>query len=489
MGSPSAENHKSSIHLCSIPYSSDRSLRSNGLVLYETNFSSKSSSDRAIPSSDPYNFALTELREYECSIALNVSSACTFCGISVMLKHTKTRCAFFGLAKTLADGHSEVHIAGKFPGGDYVLTLYVDTVNNADLLGRTVAANGCTELSFDGQVVEYDMFRKKRADGPSFTQGIAVKASGPCQHSPRTWTCDGAMHSWGRFEDIYTLIGKPSHLRGNKVQEKCLHVHFIGDSLTRNLYYEFVSYETQHELVSMDFPRRMAFGCSTYQYHQALGFQPSYHQERETEEIDKEDPSTNQPPGSNNTATPPASLRPSQCLSYSDASLVKRETTRAAHLGYEILESLLQDIRHDPQAVLVIGLGMWHKVGYVLGSNDDLFLRNVQLLNATFRGPVIHLLTPSLTLGEGNSYDSSYRRMAEAERAKEVLSSSRYPNQRYLDAFTLSAGRLDRFYDRVHYFCDPNPKYKHTLADFPPTIAAALNEELRDNILGLKSFS
>jgi len=158
MGSPSAENHKSSIHLCSIPYSSDRSLRSNGLVLYQANFSSNSSSDRAIPSSDPYNFALTELREYECSIALNVSGACTFCGISVMLKHTKTRCAFFGHAKTLTDGQSEVHIAGKFAGGDYVLTLYVDTVNNADLLGRTVAANGCTELSFDGQVVDYDMF-------------------------------------------------------------------------------------------------------------------------------------------------------------------------------------------------------------------------------------------------------------------------------------------------------------------------------------------
>jgi len=255
------------------------------------------------------------------------------------------------------------------------------------------------------------------------------------------------------------------------------------------LYYEFVSYETHHELVSMDFPRRKAFGCSTYQYHQALGFQPSYHQEMETEEMDKEDPSTKQPPGSNNTATPPASLRPSQCLSYSDASLVKRETTRTAHLGYEILESLLQDIRHDPQAVLVIDLGMWHKVGYVSEAHDDLFLRNVQLLNATFRGPVIHLLTPSLTLGEGNSYDSNYRRMAEAERAKEVLSSSRYPNKRYLDAFTLSAGRLDRFYDSGHYFCDPNPKYKHTLVDFPPTIAAALNEELRDNILGLKSIS
>jgi hypothetical protein len=64
-----------------------------------------------------------------------------------------------------------------------------------------------------------------------------------------------------------------------------------------------------------------------------------------------------------------------------------------------------------------------------------------------------------------------------------------YPNQRYLDAFTLLAGRRDRFYDRVHYFPEPNPKYKHTLADFPPTIAAALNEELRDIMLGLKSFN
>ena len=337
---PKSTTHPS---MCSIPYSSDRSLRTNGLVLYQTNFSSNSSSDRATLSSGPYNFALTELREYECSIALNVSSACTFCGISVMLKHTKTRCAFFGHAKISEDGQSEVHIAGKIPGGEYVLTLYVDTVNNADLLGRTVAANGCTELSFDGQVVDYDMLRK-RADGPSLTQRIDVKASGPCQHSPRTWTCDGAMHSWGRFEDVYTLVGKPSHLRGQKVQEKCLHIHFIGDSLTRNLYYEFVSYETQHELVSMDFPGRMAFGCSTYQYHKAYGFHPSYYQEGEVEERGKDDPSNKQPPGNNNTAKPPASLRPSHCSSYSDAALVNREISRAAYLGYKILESLLQDI-------------------------------------------------------------------------------------------------------------------------------------------------
>ena len=127
-------------------------------------------------------------------------------------------------------------------------------------------------------------------------------------------------------------------------------------------------------------------------------------------------------------------------------------------------------------------------MGYVSEAHDDLFLRNVQLLDATFPGPVIHLLTPSLTLGDDNSYDSNYRRMTEAERAIEVLSLSLYPNQRYLDAFTLSASRRDRFYNRVHYFCDPNPKYKHTFADFPPTIAAALNEELRDIILGFKSF-
>ena len=74
-----------------------------------------------------------------------------------------------------------------------MLTLYVDMVNNADLLQRTFV-NCCTELSFDGQV-DYGMFRK-RADSPSLTQGINVKASGPCKHSPRTWTCDGAMHSW-----------------------------------------------------------------------------------------------------------------------------------------------------------------------------------------------------------------------------------------------------------------------------------------------------
>lgn len=454
-------------------------------MLYRANFSSNSSNDlsRVILSSDPYNFALTKLREYECSIALHVSSACTFCGISVKLEHIKTRCAFFGHAKTSADGQSEVLIAGKVPGGEYELTLYVDTVNNADLLGRTVAPNGCTELSFDGQVViDHGMFRK-RAIGPSLTQSISVKASGPC-HSPRTWTCDGAMHSWGRFEDVYTLVGKPSHLRGMKVLEKCLHVHFIGDSLTRNLYYEFVSYETQHELVSMDFPRRVAFGCSTYQYHRAFGFHPSYYQEGETEAKD----SNNQPPGNNKTATQTASLRASNCSSYSDDSLVKREIVRKAGLGVEVLESVLQDIKQDPQAVLVLGMGMWHKVGYVSEAHDDLFLINVQLLNATFPGPVIHLLNPSLTLGEDNNYDSNYRRMAEAEKAKELLSSSSlYSNQRYLDAFTLSAGRRDRFYDRVHYFPDPNPKHKHTFADFPPTIAAALNEELRDIILGLEA--
>ncbi len=431
---------------------SGRSLRkTNGLVLHHTDF------DSTGLSAGPYQFALTELRQYKCSVALNVSSACPLCALSVVLNHTETGCAFFGHAKTLRDGRGAVHVAGKVPAGDYVLSVYVETVNNADVLGRTVAANGCTELSVDGQVLDHNLIRNHADGRPVLVQAMALEASGPCQDAPRTWTCDGAMHSWGRFEDVYTLVGKASPLRGVRVQEKCLHVHFIGDSLTRNLYYEFLSYETQHEPAHMDFARWETFGCSVYRYHQAFGFHPAYQTE------DK--------------------ARPSNCTIYTDAELVKREKSRAAHLGYETLEALLQNLKRTPRAVLVIGLGMWHKVAYVKEEHNELFRRNVELLNATFRGPVIHLLTPSLHIGEDHPYDSNYRRMAEAERAKALLSS--YPNQRYLDAFTLSAGRRDRFYDRVHYFSDPNPTHPRTLADFPPTIAAALNEDLRDILLDL----
>ena len=144
-------------------------------MLHQTDFNSSSSSSRSSSTSHsssstsnsdtadlPYGFALTELLQYECRVALNVSSACPLCAISVVLNHTQT---FFGHTKTLQDGQAQVHVAGKVPGGGYVLTIHVETVRkNADVLGCFVAANGCTELSADGQVLDYDMFRT-RADG------------------------------------------------------------------------------------------------------------------------------------------------------------------------------------------------------------------------------------------------------------------------------------------------------------------------------------